>query len=61
MQHIVKLSDKELELISLICHEFKDTYRGCADAVKPVMFLELNLVVQTNGAYDPDPTYDIKD
>ena len=56
----VTLDEEELQLISNICHNFKDCYRGCREEIIPVMAMEANIRIQTDGAYEPDPTYDIK-
>ena len=55
----VILTHEQLELIADICHNYKDIYRGCPSLIKPVMELEANLVQQTCGEYEPDPTYDL--
>lgn len=60
MQYSLILSDKQLELLSNICHNFKDDNRGCKEEILPVMELEKSLVQQTGGAYAPDTTYDVK-
>ena len=59
-KYTVTLSDEQLELISLICHEYKDVYRGDRYQIRPVMELEASLVGQTDEAYCPDTTYDLR-
>ena len=54
------LNEKDLELLSAICHEYKDIYRGCGEVLLPVMDLEKKLTAQTVGAYESDTTYDWK-
>lgn len=60
IQYSLILSDKQLELLSNICHNYKDDYRGCKEEILQVMELEKSLVQQTGGAYAPDTTYNIK-
>ena len=55
----ITLTYDQLELISNICHDFKDFNRGDAYQIMPVMKLEEDLVKQTDGVYEPDTTYDM--
>jgi len=56
---IISLTEDQLELLSDICHSYKDYHRGIAEAVVPVMELESSLHTQTAGKYEPDTTYNI--
>ena len=56
----VILTHKQLELISLICHCYKDYHRGCTDEILEVMDFEKSLTNQTQGVYQADTTYDVK-
>ena len=56
----ITLNENQLKLISDICHEYKDCHRGDANCILPVMHLENSLILQTDGAYLPDNTYNIQ-
>lgn len=58
--HAVTLSGTDLELLSDICHNYKDSFRESVDMIRPVMEFENKLAAQTNGAYEADTTYDIR-
>ena len=60
-KHTVKLSDSDLDLLCDIFHGYKDYNRGSELYILPVMELEASLSQQTDGLYQPDTTYDIKD
>lgn len=55
-----KLTDSELELLSDIFHDYKDTHREIKESVRKAMDLEKKITVITGGRYEPDTTYDIK-
>lgn len=57
----VRLDADQLELLSSILHEYKDINRGDRKTVLGAMALEKHLVQQTNGAYQADTTYDIRE
>ena len=59
--HTITLTDKDLVIISTICHEFKDVYRGEKEMLLPIMDFEKRIAEQTAGAYESDTTYDWKD
>ena len=59
-KHKVELTEEQLDLLSDICHGYKDCYRGCEAFVRPVMELEAELTKQTGGVYFSDSTYDIR-
>lgn len=59
MEKSVKLNNEQMVLLSNVFHEYKDYNRGVACLIKPVMELEAKLVNETDGMYEPDPTYDI--
>ena len=54
------LSQEQLDLLSFIIHDYKDTHRGDRESVLPAMALEADLNRLSGGHYIPDPTYDIK-
>ena len=56
----VELTEEQLELLSDICHDFKDYNRGSEYYIRPVMELEAELTRQTDGAYEADSTYDLE-
>lgn len=56
----VELTDKQLETLAVIMHEFKDYNRGDKSMVLPAMEIEKELTEQTNGVYQADTSYDIK-
>ncbi len=60
MKYKVELTEEQLDLLSDICHEYKDSNRGCEAFVRPVMELEAELTEQTGGVYFSDSTYDIR-
>lgn len=55
------LTDENLRLLSDIIHEYKDSNRGWKERLLEVMALELKLLVGTDGRYEPDTTYNVKD
>lgn len=56
----IELTQEQLDLLSDICHGYKDSNRGCESFIRPVMELEAELTRQTKGAYFSDSTYDIR-
>lgn len=56
----VELTQEQLDLLSDICHDYKDGNRGSEYYIRPVMELEAELTRQTEGAYFSDSTYDIR-
>lgn len=55
------LTDENLRLLSDIIHKYKDTNRGWKEGLLEAMALELKLLVGTDGRYEPDTTYNVKD
>ncbi len=55
-----QLTIPDLELLSTIIHDYKDTHRGDKETLLPVMELEKKLVDISQGFYEPDTTYDWK-
>ena len=55
------LTDENLRLLSDIIHEYKDSNRGWKERLLEVMALELKLLIGTDGRYEPDTTYNVKD
>lgn len=56
----IELTERQLETLSDIFHNYKDIYRGCESVIRPAMKIEAAMVKQTGGMYYPDTTYDIK-
>lgn len=56
----ISVSEDDLVLLSGVFHNYKDCFRGDADMILPAMELEKKFKDQTEGAYEPDPTYDVK-
>ena len=55
----IELTFEQLQTLSDIMHGYKDMFRGDYYFIKPVMDIEAELVKQSDGAYEPDPTYDM--
>lgn len=55
------MTDENLHLLSDVIHEYKDSNRGWKERLLEVMALELKLLIGTDGRYEPDTTYNIKD
>ena len=58
--YTIKLTQKQLDTLSDIFHDFKDYNRGSEYSIIPAMEIEAVLTMQTGGAYFSDTTYDIK-
>ncbi len=54
----VFLTREELETLSEVFHGYKDYNRGSRDLLLLAQGIEARLVKQTEGAYEPDTTYD---
>lgn len=55
-----RLTDEDLETLSMVFHEYKDYRRSDEESIRPAMALEQKIKALTGGRYTPDTTYDIK-
>ena len=56
----ITLTQDQLAYLADVFHNYKDCYRDCKSMIEDAMEFEESLKKQTNGLYDPDPTYDWK-